>query len=185
MEEVNVSMSDVELIHCFLKDKNEKAFTAVVTRYQCALKKYATRLCNGDCHLAEDVVQENFLRAFISMATFRAEAKLSTWLHSIAFNCAMAIFRKNKVQVCCLEEIAELVDVKQDIENIDVEYDLVNAMSFIGAAQQNVFYICVVDGYSHEQAAAITGMPLGTVKTNVRRTKHKLKEYLSAWGEAA
>ncbi len=185
MERIVTNMSDAELIDCFLKDKNEEAFTVLVTRYQCALKKYATRLCNGDGHLAEDVVQETFLRAFISLATFREEAKLSTWLHSIAFNCAMAFFRKNKMQICCLEEIAELVDVMQDIEKIEVGCDLENAMSSIGAVQQNVFYICVVDGYSHEQAAALTGMPLGTVKTNVRRTKHKLKEYLIAWGEAA
>lgn len=185
MEAVVMNMSDVELIRQFLKDSNEKAFAEVVHRYERVLKKYATRLCNGDFQLAEDVVQETFLRAFIALATFREEAKLSTWLHSIAFNCAMALFRKNKMPVCCLDEMAELVDVMQDIEKVDVSYDLENAINSIAAPQQNVFYICVVDGYSHEQAAVITGIPLGTVKTNVRRTKHKLKEYLRAWGEAA
>jgi RNA polymerase sigma-70 factor, ECF subfamily len=185
MEVVVMSVSDLELIQCFLKGGDKKAFTEIVNRYERTLKKYATRLCNGDSYLAEDVVQETFLRAFISLATFREEAKLSTWLHSIAFNCSMAFFRKNKMQICCLDEVMEVVDVRQDIENIDVGYDLENALNSIATPQQNVFYICVVDGYSHEQAAAITGMPLGTVKTNVRRTKHKLQEYLNAWAEAA
>ena len=185
---IGMDVSDNELIERFVVHKDQLAFSTLVLRFQGQLQKYATRLCNGDVHTAEDVVQETFLRAFLALANFRGESKLSTWLYRITFNLAMRNHRTNRLQPghCCeLEDIAELVDEVEHFEQLEVERDLAAAMTSISGAQQKVISLCVINGYSHEHVAHVTGMPLGTVKTNILRGKVQLKNYLSAWREAA
>lgn len=185
---IGMDVSDNELIERFVVHKDQQAFSTLVLRFQSQLQKYATRLCNGDVHTAEDVVQETFLRAFLALANFRGESKLSTWLYRITFNLAMRNHRTNRLQPrhCCeLEGIAELVDEVEHFEQLEVERDLAAAMTSISGAQQKVISLCVINGYSHEHVAHVTGMPLGTVKTNILRGKVQLKNYLSAWREAA
>jgi DNA-directed RNA polymerase specialized sigma24 family protein len=71
------------------------------------------------------------------------------------------------------------------IENVIAARDINSAMENISKAQERVIFLCVVGGHSHEHAAQVTGLPLGTVKTNVRRGKIQLKNHLQAWRKAA
>lgn len=61
------------------------AFEGIVRRWQHRLVNLAYRFCR-DRALAEDMAQEAFLKAFRSLATFRAESAFSTWLMAIALN---------------------------------------------------------------------------------------------------
>lgn len=58
-------------------------------------------------------------------------------------------------------------------------------MQHLSAAEQAVLLHCVQLGLSHEEAAYVLAMPLGTVKTHATRGKAKLKIRLSAWHDAA
>jgi RNA polymerase sigma factor (sigma-70 family) len=177
---------DRELIERFVLHKDQQAFSALVLRFQTPLLRYATRLCKGDSFAAEDLVQETFLKAFLALANFRGESKLSTWLHRITFNLAMQSFRGRELKEWCpLEEMCESEQIIQPTENLDAERDIAKAMQQISPAQQNVIVLCLVAGHSGEQAAHMTGMPHGTVKTHIRRGKIQLKNYLAAWREAA
>ena len=60
----------------------------LVLRYQSQLRLWAHRLCDGDAHLADDLAQEAFIKAYAALGAFRAESKFSTWLYRIAFNIA-------------------------------------------------------------------------------------------------
>jgi RNA polymerase sigma-70 factor, ECF subfamily len=190
-ESRDLNLPESELIKRFVEHNDQDAFSVLVLRFQAPLLRHATRLCKGDTHAAEDLVQETFLKAFLALATFRAESKLSTWLHRITFNVAMQSFRRREPSqsdhkdYCSLEEITDLEDSNQPMESIDAIRDITAAMQQVNSAQQRVILLCLVGGHSREDTAHITGMPLGTVKTNLRRGKIQLRKHLVAWREAA
>lgn len=68
---------------------------------------------------------------------------------------------------------------------MDLQLDFERAMRRLTAAEQTVLLHCVQMGLSHEEAACVLAMPLGTVKTHATRGKAKLKAWLAAWHEAA
>jgi RNA polymerase sigma-70 factor, ECF subfamily len=187
----DLNLPESELIQRFVVQNDQQAFSVLVLRFQAPLLRHATRLCKGDTHAAEDLVQETFLKAFLALGTFRAESKLSTWLHRIIFNLAMQSFRRYEPSqsgykdYCSLEEIIDLEDTSQPIESADAIRDITAAMQQVNSAQQRVILLCLVGGHSREDAADMTGMPLGTVKTNLRRGKIQLRKQLAAWREAA
>ncbi|HVJ61619.1 MAG TPA: sigma factor-like helix-turn-helix DNA-binding protein [Tahibacter sp.] len=64
---------------------------------------------------------------------------------------------------------------------IDLQLDLEQAMQRLSVAEQTVLLHCVQLGLSHDEAAYVLAMPLGTVKTHATRGKAKLKTWLAAW----
>lgn len=70
-----------------------EAFRGLVERHGPTLYRLAFRLV-GDEALAEDVVQESFLRAWRSLASFDGRSEIATWLHRITSNCAVDALRK-------------------------------------------------------------------------------------------
>ena len=83
-----MSVPDQELIARVVAKKDQHAFAQLVLRYQSQLRLWARRLCDGDVHLADDLAQETFIKAYAALGAFRAESKFSTWLYRIAFNIA-------------------------------------------------------------------------------------------------
>ena len=76
--------TDSELISRFLAG-DQRAFADLVRRYQSPIRQFLRRLAAGDHALADDMAQETFLKMFTSLASFRGDAGLSTWLHTIAY----------------------------------------------------------------------------------------------------
>jgi RNA polymerase sigma-70 factor (ECF subfamily) len=78
-----------------LKAHNEEAFEATVRQYGPRMLATARRFL-GNEHDAADAVQQAFISAFKSIGAFNAHAKLSTWLHRIVVNAALAVLRARR-----------------------------------------------------------------------------------------
>ena len=78
-----------------LKAGDLQAFETIVRRYSGRLLATARRLLGND-HDAQDAVQETFISAFNSIASFRGDARLSTWLHRIVVNAALVQLRHRR-----------------------------------------------------------------------------------------
>jgi RNA polymerase sigma-70 factor (ECF subfamily) len=176
---------DQELIARVLAKKDQHAFAQLVLRYQSQLRLWARRLCDGDAHLADDLAQETFIKAYGALAAFRAEAKFSTWLYRIAFNIAANRWRSKKMEWCALEDDEDIASELCELQQFAAQKDVESAMQKLSAAQQLAIRLCFEDGFSHEEAATIMGVPLGTLKTHVARGKQKLQTLLASWGEVA
>lgn len=180
-----MSIPDQELIARALAHKDQHAFAQLVLRYQSQLRLWARRLCDGDIHLADDLAQETFIKAYAALGAFRAEAKFSTWLYRIAFNIAANRWRSKKMQWCELDENEEIEAEHCELKQFDAKRDVEAAMQQLSAAQQLAIRLCFEDGFSHDEAASIMGVPLGTLKTHVARGKQKLQILLSSWSQVA
>src|SRR6187402_1512602 len=180
-----MSLSDQELIARVVSRKDQHAFAQLVLRYQSPLRIWARRLCNGDTHLADDLAQETFMKAYAALGAFRAEAKFSTWLYRIAFNIAANRWRSKKIQWCELDDNENIEAEFCELKNFDAKRDVEVAMQQLSAAQQLAIRLCFEDGFSHDEAASIMGIPLGTLKTHVNRGKQKLQTLLASWSHVA
>ena len=180
-----MSIPDQELIARVVAKKDQHAFAQLVLRYQSQLRLWARRLCDGDAHLADDLAQETFIKAYAALGAFRAEAKFSTWLYRIAFNIAANRWRGKKIQWCELDDNEEIEAELCELKQFDAKRDVEAAMQQLSAAQQLAIRLCFEDGFSHDEAASIMGVPLGTLKTHVNRGKQKLQTLLVAWSQVA
>jgi RNA polymerase sigma-70 factor (ECF subfamily) len=163
-------------------DRN--AFEHLVRRHQGMVRAQLRRLLHGDAATADDLAQETFLLAWRKLDQFRGDARFSTWLHRIAWSCFLQAYRKQP-RLANDAGQGEVESVPALPHAIDLELDFERAMRRLSSAEQTVLIHCVQMGLSHDEAAYVLAMPLGTVKTHATRGKAKLKAWLAAWNEVA
>src|SRR4051812_33472217 len=137
-------------------------------------------MTRGDSHLADDLAQETFLKAWKKLSTYRGGARFSTWLFGIAVNEFRAAARSKKE--IAIEDFSEDPPEPQTAaaeSNTLLRLDLTQALKRISSDERAAILLCCQNGLSHEEAAKILECPLGTVKTNILRGKEKLKRYLA------
>lgn len=186
-------VSDAQLIARALVAGDRHAFAELVKRHQSSVRACLRKLTAGNHALADDLAQDTFVLAWRNLATFRQEAKFSTWLYRIATNCWLADARKRKEELLGdrADEIAdEAADAMPHVDDMHADHargtslrvDLERAMAVLSDAERAAIVQCYHNDLSHEEAAYVLGCPVGTVKTHVLRGKLKLKAALSAYG---
>lgn len=175
---------DRALVARVLLGEDRHAFEQLLRRHQGMVRAQLRRLLHGDAAAADDLAQETFLLAWRKLDQFRGEARFSTWLYRIAYTCFLQAQRK-KAPPADGSGDGELERVAAPRHAMDLQLDLERAMRRLSAAEQAVLLHCVQMELSHEEAAYVLAMPLGTVKSHASRGKAKLKTWLAAWHEIA
>jgi RNA polymerase sigma-70 factor (ECF subfamily) len=172
-----VELTDADLIARVLVDDDQHAFGELVRRHQSSVRGLLRQLTRTDVSLADDLAQETFIRVYKNIRSFRGEARFSTWLYRIAYNCFREDARKRKELVGVDEE---LLQAEHDPQTVDpgLKHDLMH----LPLHERTAVVLCCQNGLSHDEAARVLDIPLGTVKTNVLRGREKLKRTLAAWG---
>ena len=173
-------LTDADLVARVLLDEDQNAFSELVRRHQSAVRGLLRQLTRSDVALADDLAQEAFIRAYKNIRSFRGEAKFSTWLYRIAYNCFREEARKRKELVGIDEGQLER---EQDPGTVDpaLRQDLAHALQLLPLHERTAVLLCCQNGLSHDEAARVLDIPLGTVKTNVLRGREKLKKTLAVW----
>ncbi len=174
-----MAFTDADLIARVLSREDHNAFAELVRRYQSPVRAFLARMARGDAHLADDLAQETFLKAWKNLGAFRGKAKFSTWLFGIALNELRGAARKHKE--LSSEEIDELPPEPEEsaAPNAHLRLDLTEALKALNSNERAAVLLCCQNGLSHEEAAEALDCPLGTVKTNILRGREKLKRLLS------
>lgn len=175
-------------------DRN--AFAVLVRRHQSAVRSTLRRLTRGNDALADDLAQETFLLAWRNLGSFRAEARFSTWLYRIATNCWLAEARKRHDVL--LGDHAGDDDEGDDAmlnalagptpdaaHATTLKLDLERAMLALSDGERAAIVQCYDNDLTHEEAAYVLGIPVGTVKTHILRGKKKLKAAMAGWDPEA
>lgn len=174
-------LNDADLVARVLLDDDHHAFAELVRNHQSTVRGLLRNLTRADVALADDLSQETFLRAYKNIRSFRGEAKFSTWLYRIAYNCFREDARKRKELVGIDESQLE---AEPDPQTVDpaLRQDLMHALQLLPLHERSAVLLCCQNGLSHDEASRVLDIPLGTVKTNVLRGREKLKKTLAAWG---
>jgi RNA polymerase sigma factor (sigma-70 family) len=178
-----VPLNDADLVARVLVKDDHHAFAELVRNHQSAVRGLLRQLTRGDFALADDLAQETFLRAYKNIRSFRGEAKFSTWLYRIGYNCFREDARKRK-ELVGIDETQ--LEAEQDPQTVDpaLRHDLMHALQLLPLHERSAILLCCQNGLSHDEAARVLDIPLGTVKTNVLRGREKLKKTLAAWSTA-
>jgi len=139
-----------------------------------------------DSAVAEDLVQETFLRVWNRVHAFNARrGALGPWLLAIARNRAIDHLRslsarmdKNAWELDVREHPSLFVDLEREVLNTDHARVLRKAIAQLNANQQKVIELAYYEGLSQTEMAERMGEPLGTVKTWVRSALKHLREQL-------
>jgi RNA polymerase sigma-70 factor (ECF subfamily) len=168
-------ISDKELATRVALSGDHQAFTLLVERHQGAIRNYLRRLLAGDDAAADDLAQETFLTAFQKMGSWRGTAKLSTWLHSIAYRKFLDYRRKHRRNMV----MAQTPDIGQDNrQSLDNEIMAKHLMGLLKTKDRAVMTLAYGAGMSHAEIANVTDQPLGSVKARIHRAKLKLYKWL-------
>lgn len=175
-----MSLTDADLVARVLVHDDHHAFAELVRRHQSAIRGLQRNLVRGDEALADDLAQDTFIRAYKNIRSFRGEAKFSTWLYRVGYNCFREWARKRRELVGVDETQLE---AEQDPSTVDaaLRHDLAHALQTLPLHERTAVVLCCQNGLSHDEAARILDIPLGTVKTNVLRGREKLKKLLAEW----
>jgi len=186
------SVSDAQLIARALVTDDRHAFAELVKRHQSSVRACLRKLAVGNHALADDLAQETFILAWRNLASFRQEARFSTWLYRIATNCWLAHNRKRREELLGdrVDTVAEGEDETMphsDDLHADhargaaLKLDLERAMGALSESERAAIVACYHNDLTHEEAAYVLDCPVGTVKTHVLRGKQKLKAALAAY----
>jgi RNA polymerase sigma-70 factor (ECF subfamily) len=151
-----------------------------VGRHQSKVRAVLRRLTKGDAALADDLAQETFVLAWRNLKAFRFEARFSTWIYRIAFNAWQSEARRKKEVPMEAHDAAPPAGsgAFDQLPDVASRVDLERAMAFLSDGERAAIAACYYADLSHEEAALVLGIPVGTVKTHVLRAKAKLRARL-------
>ncbi len=138
-----------------------------------------------------DLVQETFVKAFGSLATYKIKYRFTTWLYRIAANCSIDHLRRKKIATFSLDQPLETDKGKLEIEipdrTFDPEKDLTlkqqelsveEAIASLPGKYKEVILLRHKEDKSYEEIAAILHLSTGTIKARIFRARVLLKKKL-------
>ena len=168
-----------------------REFNDLVIRYQSAIYNYSLRMM-GEEASAADITQDTFIKAYRALNSFRG-GNFKAWLFRIASNlCYDELRRTSRKPQSSLEELqhedspdaAELPSNTETPEETVQRSELMRAIqhciSLLNPAQRTVLLLCDIQGYSYLQAAEISSIQVGTVKSRLSRARLSMRNCLRA-----
>jgi RNA polymerase sigma-70 factor (ECF subfamily) len=174
------SLHDVELCS-YAAAGERRAFGELVRRHGSAVRGLLRRM-GAQAAEADDTAQDAFLAAFERIAEFRGEGTFAGWVKKIAARQYLRrLQRDRKLTAFAQEDVEEEADVSAG--DADHRIDLDEALKGLSAAERVCVSMCYGAGLSHAEAAEALNLPLGTVKSHVKRGLEKLRARLAPAGE--
>ncbi|MCB0278099.1 MAG: sigma-70 family RNA polymerase sigma factor [Calditrichaeota bacterium] len=187
-EEVDYALlTDEELIARF-QDNDIQSFNELVKRYKDPLYNFIFRFVNGH-QIAEDVLQETFLRLYKNRDYYKEIAKFSTWIYTIAGNLAKTeLRRRRRRQIFSIHNYMEdgkdfeIVDdernPEEDVEGRNLVAEIQKAIDKLPETFKQAVVLRDIQGLDYEEISSILQTPLGTVKSRINRGRARLAKML-------
>ena len=165
------------------------AFDEIVRRYKDRIYNVVYRYL-GNHEDALDVSQEAFVRAYRGIDKFRGQAKVSTWLHSIASNLARNRLRdgsrKGRDMGTSLDAMnpssvgAAPENPRHDAQKQELDEALQRCLDQLPDPCRMAFVLRTFDDMSYDEIATALDCPRGTVKSRINQARRLLREKLQA-----
>ena len=196
--DIQVKMREEELLAAF-RNGDATAFDGLVELYSPKLFRVAYMLLENRQD-AEEVVQDAFIRAYRALDSFRGDSSFETWMHRITLNLARNRFHWNKRRGMGLhvslsapalndqdqEGPAPDMDLPdhsmqpdQELETSELESDIAKIINSLPEKFRESLLLRHEQEMSYDAIAQLTGVPINTVKTRIKRARELLKEGLA------
>ena len=156
-----------------------RAFERVYRRHVARIHTTAARMLGAE--EADDATQDVFMRAWQRLGQFRGDSRFGTWLFRLALNVILS--RREVVATRARRHIddGELVDTLSTPSGTpELGLDFEAAMQRLPAGMRQIFVLHDIEGYKHDEIAAMLGIAQGTSKSQLHRVRLLLRRYLDA-----
>jgi len=167
--------ADLDLVQD-AKGGSRSAFSELVMRHQKQMMRVALRLTR-DWNIAEDVVQESFIKAYQSLKGFEGRASFRSWMYQITSNTA-----KNRLRTLSRETVnidnltvAEGSVAEGQLAEVDVKELIRQEIDLLPERQRQALNLRIFDDLSFKEIADIMDCPYDTAKANYRHALLKLR----------
>ncbi|HSH52623.1 MAG TPA: sigma-70 family RNA polymerase sigma factor [Bacteroidales bacterium] len=161
--------------------KNKRQYQEILYR-KYAKKMYGICLSYaGDRALAQDMLQESFIKIFNRIKDFKQEGSLEGWIRKVVTNTAIDLLRQQKrIQnyISDKEEIKEGSYESDALQNLQTE-DVLNQVNRLPEGARLVFNLYALEGYTHKEIAEKLNITEGTSKSQFNRARKLLMLWLN------
>ena len=176
---------DVQLIQRVL-DGDGTAFSALVKKYQRSVHALVWRKI-GDFHIAEDITQETFLKAYQRLSTLKKPQRFASWLYVIAANHCSTWLRKKRLWTQSLEETngAQLekatysgyVIEENERTTAEAQREVVKKLlAKLQESERTVITLHYLGGMNYEEISEFLGVSVAAIKNRLYRARNRLKK---------
>ena len=136
-------------------------------------------------HLAREVTQDTFVRAFASIGEFRGDSAFGTWLHAIAVSLSLNEIKRRKRERARNAPLEDAIALAESAPHSDplLRDKLMEAVNDLPEGCRTVFMMHDAEGYTHQEIAAALGVTEGTSKAQLARARGKLRVALAQFAE--
>ena len=185
--------NDVQLIHRIL-DGDDTAFAELVKKYQKQVHALVWRKIE-DFHIAEEITQDTFLKAYQELGTLKKPQRFASWLYVIATNRCSTWLRKKHLRRQLLEGMdsaqpekvtySEHVVVENEQITIETQRDVVKKLlAKLEESERTVMTLHYFGEMSCTEIGAFLGVSANTIKSRLRRAQQRLQKEESMIREA-
>jgi RNA polymerase sigma factor (sigma-70 family) len=177
-----ISLTEEQLV-LSLRNHEKIAIEALYDMYSASLFGVISRIVT-DTAIAEDVLQETFVKIWHSFSSYSTEkGRLFTWMVNIARNLAI-----DKIRSKDFKNQNKNQDLENTVNSIDEQRSTVYKPELMGVKdlvetlrpeQKSIIDLVYFKGYTHVEAADELGVPLGTIKTRLRMGIQQLRKYFN------
>jgi len=163
-----------------LRRGDDRAYTVVVDLFLGPIYRFLLRLSSNPA-VAEDLTQETFLAVWQSIGSFGGKSKFRTWVFGIAYRQFLRSRDKRKVETVRLDEIrheGKAVDPDEILLERDEQQRIRQAVYALPCIYREALCLVHLEGLNYREAAAILGLPIGTVKSRMNVAFKLLREKL-------
>lgn len=154
---------------------DDGAFSELVRRRQSWLRNLLRRLCH-DPVLADDLAQQAFLQAWRSIRHLNSASAFGAWLRRVAVNTWLMHVRAQSPEYPETSR-PEPADLPSTGEQLDLD----RALARLSTEERLCIVLAYNEGMSHAEISESTSLPLGTVKSHIKRGAERLRTHLEAY----
>ncbi|MBT8048335.1 MAG: RNA polymerase sigma factor [Xanthomonadales bacterium] len=163
------------------RNGDAEAFENLYRQHRDRIYGLVWRLCGGDKALAEDLLQESFVRAWQKLDSFKGKSLFGTWLHRLSVNVALSD-RRSRMRYLeretALEGAAERGATGDKDVYAGLRMDLEQAIARLPERARTVLVLYDIEGYSHAEIAETAGMAVGSSKAQLHRARNLVRKEL-------
>lgn len=169
---------------------SQRAYAVLMDRHRQAIFHIINKIVRDD-EIANDLVQETFMKAFSALASYRSEFRFSTWLYKIAANASIDYLRKKRIQALSLDRPVETRDgtiefevpdysyhPERELERKEQSFSIEEAINSLPKNYRDVIIYRHKEDKSYDEIADLLDIPVGTVKARIFRARELLKKKL-------
>ncbi|MBN2381949.1 RNA polymerase sigma factor [bacterium] len=166
---------EMDIILCQKGDM--AAMARIYQTYRLSMYNLAYRFSH-DQALAEELLQDIFIKAFSSIGSLRDVIVFKSWLYRLAVNMCISFVRKRKREKIIRQESLDHYQDSRSGVNV-LAGQLEQALLDLAPKLRSVFILHDVQGFSHPEIAEIMGWSIGTSKSQLFKARRQLRRLLS------